>query len=59
MRDVDEEVQVDVYEEVSPLTFKRSATKKTIFEYLIITDVSATIDKAAKKNMPQVKITKQ
>jgi hypothetical protein len=65
LRDVDDEVVADIYEETAPLTFTRQTVKVTIFEYSIISDVSAQVvaQPAAKKGrttpQPQVKINKQ
>ena len=50
LREADEEVEVDIYEETAPLTFTRSQHKVAIFEYQIICDVQVTEDvKAAPK----------
>lgn len=58
-RDVDEEMLVDVFEEMAPLTFKQEATKQSVMEYCIITEVSSvTMDKESKRKQPIIKITK-
>ena len=65
MRDIDDEVLADIYEETAPMTFTRQTVKVTIFEYSIISDVSVQVvaQAAAKKGrnapQPQVKINKQ
>ncbi len=65
MRDVDDEVVADIYDETAPMTFTRQTVKVTIFEYSIICDVSIQVvaQAAAKKGrsapQPQVKINKQ
>ena len=64
MRDVDDEVIADIYEETAPLSFTRQTVKVPIFEYSIICDVSVQVvaQAGAKKGrnapQPQVKITK-
>jgi hypothetical protein len=44
LREADEEVEVDIYEESAPLTFTRSQQKVAIFEYQIVCDVQVTED---------------
>ena len=57
---MDDEVEVDIYSESGSLTFMKSAVKVAIFEYSIVTDVSVTEEKPAKKGAkPAVKITRQ
>jgi hypothetical protein len=65
LRDVDDEVVADIYEETAPMTFTRQTVKVTIFEYSIISDVSvqvvaqAAVKKGRNAPQPQVKINKQ
>ena len=39
LREVDDEVMVDVYEEVQPFVFERRQVKVPVFEYYIICEV--------------------
>jgi hypothetical protein len=61
LREVDDEVAVDIYSESAPLTFTRSAAKVPIFEYSIVCDVNVTQGEKPKGRgaKPSVKINKQ
>ena len=60
LRDVDDEVAVDIYNESGSLAFTKAAVKVPIFEYSIICDVAVTEEKPAKRGAkPSVKITRQ
>ena len=66
LREADDEVEADIFEETSPLTFTRSEKKVAIFEYQIVSDVqvSEEYSPAAKKRgaaapEPFVKINRQ
>jgi hypothetical protein len=48
-----------MFEESAPLTFKKVASKQSVFEYCIITDAKPTIEKGRKKNEVLLKINKQ
>ena len=52
LREADDEVEADVYEETSALTFTRADQKVAIFEYQIVCDVQVSEESkpvAAKK----------
>ena len=61
MREVDDEVEVEVFAESASLTFTRdSAAKVPIFEYTIVCDVIVAEEKPQKRGgKPIVKITRQ
>lgn len=61
LRDVDDEVEVNIYSETASLTFTRSAAKVPIFEYTIVCDVEVTEEPRGKKrgDKPIVKISRQ
>ena len=67
LREADDEVEADVYEETSALTFTRADQKVAIFEYQIVCDVQVSEESkpvAAKKRgaaaaEPFIKINRQ
>jgi len=58
LREVDDEVVVDVYAESGQLTFTKSAAKVPIFEYLIVCDVVVSVEAVKKGAKQTLKITK-